>query len=508
MVHECLTIASALGHFHQWQRWVELGDRDKREWTKVPVVNKGDFCYKYSMALILMGSVQHPAYSHPKMLGCYFDNVYHQGHFIGDLPALGKNPTEAQTKRVYDQEYEEVIARIENSLDLSLQGMVYQMIPTSLLNPKIVLPPKVFREREGLPEVPLDCIPQPLYYMFDGAQGLVDLSWEQWVPLIQPDDVNKDPLYNQYPYEEADDYHDKEEEMEIDDRMLGNAGDTRLATPTGTQHPYHRPPASYTTYSDQAPGSPRSIHMDTDMALEFNTLQVVARNVPPQGPAKELTAPDLVNHLTKVMANAATEVIDGLACPLPVTDATDATLQERFMQRRAAAQHSGTTPAATGQVSVFDWLAHRQQSPQMEDTWQTRLEMMPWKVTEQGRQLERGQEPGRSTSRVPQESGQSTSQKRHSQSHPQDKADSKKGRTEDGTSQGRKVQIGIDWANTGIQSQSQSPTHNILLSNWIHLGLRTVCLCPDEVFSFCERVASATKSVNRTPYDNTGLTGK
>ena len=102
MMHECLTVASALGHFHRWQRRVEPGDRDKLEWVKVPVVNKGDFCYKYSTVLILMGSVQHPAYSHPKMLGHCFDNVYHQGQFIGDLPARGKNPTEVQTKRVYD----------------------------------------------------------------------------------------------------------------------------------------------------------------------------------------------------------------------------------------------------------------------------------------------------------------------------------------------------------------------------------------------------------------------
>ena len=151
MVHECLTVASALGHFHWWQRRVEPGDRDKPEWTKVPVVNKGDFHYKYSTALILMGSAQHLAYGHPKMLGHCFDNIYHQGRFIGDLPARGKNPTEVQTKRVYDQEYEEVIAQIENSLDLSLQGTAYQMIPMSLLNPEIVLPPKVFRERRGPP---------------------------------------------------------------------------------------------------------------------------------------------------------------------------------------------------------------------------------------------------------------------------------------------------------------------------------------------------------------------
>ena len=79
-----------------------------------------------------MGSAQHPAYGHPKILGCCFDNVYHQGQFIGDLPAQGKNPDE------------ELITQVKNSLDLSLQGMAYPMILTSLLNPEIVLPPKEF----------------------------------------------------------------------------------------------------------------------------------------------------------------------------------------------------------------------------------------------------------------------------------------------------------------------------------------------------------------------------
>ena len=66
--------------------------------------------------------------------------------------------------------------------------------------------------------------------------------------------------------------------------------------------------------------------MDTDAAMEFDTLQVTARSAPPQGPAKELRALDLVNHLTKVMTNAAAEIIDGLAHPPPVIDATDTTL--------------------------------------------------------------------------------------------------------------------------------------------------------------------------------------
>ena len=82
--------------------------------------------------------------------------------------------------------------------------------------------------------------------------------------------------------------------------------------------------------------------------------------------------------------------------------------------------------------------------------------MMPWK-TEKGGQPERSEEPSRSTSRVVQDSGLSTSQKRRSQSCPQDEADSKKGQMEEGTSWSRKVQTGIDWANTGIHKPAPRP---------------------------------------------------
>ena len=296
-----------------------------------------------------MGSARHPIYAHPKMLGWCFDNVYHQGCLIRDLPACGRNLTKAQTKKIYDQEYEEVIARIENSLDLSLQSTVYSMVLISLLNAEIVLPPKTFQERQGLTEVPPGHMPQPHDYVFDSTQGLVNVSWLQRVPPIQPDNIDKNLLYNQYPYQEADDYDDDEEDMEVDDRMPGNAGDACVAVSTSTQRPYHCPLVSYATHTEQPPGSPRSIHTDTDAAMEFDTLKVTAGNAPPQGPASELSTLDFVNHLTKVMANAAAEVFDGLAQPPLVTDTTDAAVRERFLQRRAVAtQYSNTKPAATG----------------------------------------------------------------------------------------------------------------------------------------------------------------
>ena len=71
-------------------------------------------------------------------------------------------------------------------------------------------------------------------YEFDGTQGLVDLSWTQQVPLIQQDDIDKNLLYNQYPYQEADDYNDDEEDMEIDIWMPDNAGGVHMAAPTST----------------------------------------------------------------------------------------------------------------------------------------------------------------------------------------------------------------------------------------------------------------------------------
>ena len=109
-------------------------------------MSTGDFCHKYSSVLVLLGSAQHPIYGHPKLLRRCYDNVYHQGWLIGDLPAHGKPPSEAQTKKIYDQEYEEVVAQIENSLDLTLQGPSYSVVLTSLLNLDIILLPRMYQE--------------------------------------------------------------------------------------------------------------------------------------------------------------------------------------------------------------------------------------------------------------------------------------------------------------------------------------------------------------------------
>ena len=73
----------------------------------------------------------------------------------------------------------------------------------------------------------------------------MDLSWNQRVPQIQPDDIDRDPKYSQYLYQEADEYEDEEEDMEVEEWAPGNAGGTRMATPMSTQHPYRCPEATY-----------------------------------------------------------------------------------------------------------------------------------------------------------------------------------------------------------------------------------------------------------------------
>ena len=244
----------------------------------------------------------------------------------------------------------------------------------------------------------------------------------------------------------------------MDEWALGKAGGTHMAAPTGTLCPYHCPEATYSySMADQTPGSPRSIHTDTDVAMEMGGLgmspgrsethRVMPQIEAPQKQTRMLSAPDLVSSITKGMTAAATEILERFAHPPPVDDTADATIRECFQQQRATALQP--TPAgieASGQISTFDWLGHQSQTPQKEDQWAPRPKMTPQKV-------ERGCQSSRTVGQKP---PCSTSQKRRSQSRPQDKVDSKKSHTE-GDRRSSKVQVGIDWSNMGIQKPVPKP---------------------------------------------------
>ena len=233
IVHECLQVVAALGRYHRWQCRVNLQEisSENANWNKIPKVAKDDFQHKYSPALTLLGNAQNPAFAHPKLLGCCHDNVYYNGWFIGDLLARGKLPTEEQSKKVYTQEYQEVVARVENGLDLMEESPLYSIVPTSFVNPDIVLPHSLFRERRGLLEIPPGQNPEPREYEMDGARGLIDLDWSQRTPIFHPDNIDHDPRFTQYPFQEGDDLDDNdEEEMEVESCPSGGAGDAFYGT--------------------------------------------------------------------------------------------------------------------------------------------------------------------------------------------------------------------------------------------------------------------------------------
>ena len=132
-----------------------------------------------------------------------------------------------------------MVAWIENTLDLIDESPTYPLVPTSLHNPEIVLHLRLFREQWGLPELPPCRMPEPQEYELDGARGLIDLSWSQRAPQMQLDDIDRDPRYSQYPYQEADEYEEDEEDMEVDERVPGKTGSACMAAPTSTQCSYH-----------------------------------------------------------------------------------------------------------------------------------------------------------------------------------------------------------------------------------------------------------------------------
>ena len=356
-----------------------------------------------------------------------------------------------------------MVARVENSLDLMEESPSYSVVPTSLVNPDIVLPHSLFRERRGLPEIPPGRNPEPREYEMDGVQGRIDLDWSQCTPIFHLDDIDHDPRFTQYPFQEGDDSDDDEEEMEVESWLSGGASDASMVPPGNTRRTYQCLPATYSFESAQTPGSPRSTHTDTDTAMEMGGLSVASGgpdlcHVTPRSSAPPVTqgimsTPDLAVSVARGVAATATEILERFTqppqvneadCP-PVDLAADAAIQERFQRCLAATPRASPTgSAATSRTSAFDWLEHRTPTPQEESKWAPRPEMTP-------RKIDRGRQPHKE-----QETQRAVSQKRQSQSRPRDEADPKKGRTESEGKPG-KIQAVFDWSTTGIQKPIPKP---------------------------------------------------
>ena len=256
---------------------------------------------------------------------------------------------------MYTQEYQEVVAQIENSLDLTEESPSYSIVPTSLVNPDIVLPNSLFRERRGLPEILPGRNLEPREYEMDGARGLIDLDWSQRMPIFHQDDIDHDPRFTQYPFQEGDDLDDDdEEEMEVESQPSGGASDASMAPPSNTRCIYQCLPATYCFESTQTPGSPRSTHTDTDTSMEMGGLSVAPRGPDlrhvtlrastPSVTQRTMSTLDLAATVARGVAATATEILERFTQPPqvneadrpPVDLAADAAIRERFQRCLAA----------------------------------------------------------------------------------------------------------------------------------------------------------------------------
>ena len=298
----------------------------------------------------------------------------------------------------------------------------------------------------------------------DGARGLIDLDWSQRTPIFHPDDIDRDPRFTQYPFQEGDDLDDYDkEEMEVESRLSGRASDTSIAPLSNTRCTYQRLPVTYSFGSAETPGSPRSTHTDTDTAMEMGGLSMAPRgpdlhHITPRAsipPATQgtMSTPDLAATVTRGVVAATTEILERFTRPPhvneadrpPVDLAAYTAVQECFQRRLATIPRATPTEqATTGRTSAFDQLGHRTPTSQEESKWVTHPEMTPHKI-------DHGWQPHKE-----QETQRAVSQKRRSQSRPRDEADPKKGRTE---SEGKpsKIQASIDWTTTGIQKPVSKP---------------------------------------------------
>ena len=103
LVWECLQVAQGLGRYH---RFVKRGE--SRDWTIQPPIPNDDVRWDFLTVVTALGDARDPTYAHPLVLGHYFDQVYHQGRFPGELPKRRPGQATKITQERYDREMAEI----------------------------------------------------------------------------------------------------------------------------------------------------------------------------------------------------------------------------------------------------------------------------------------------------------------------------------------------------------------------------------------------------------------
>ena len=160
----------------------------------------------------------------------------------------------------------------------------------------------------------------------DRARGLIDLDWSQRTPIFHLDDIDRDPRFTQYLFQEGDNLDDDDEEqMEVKSRQSGGASDASMAPPSNTRCIYQCLLAMYSFESTQTLGSPRGTHTNTDTAMEMGGLSMAPggpdlRHITPRASApsvtqKTMSTLDLAATVARGVAATATEILERFTQP-------------------------------------------------------------------------------------------------------------------------------------------------------------------------------------------------
>ena len=193
----------------------------------------------YAFALAMLGSPKEPSYSHPKILGRYFDHVYHQSRYIGQLTRKSRDKSTGHNQDVYNWELNEILSHFQEIGELNVVVPPRTPVPMSIVNLEVILPTAAYKAALGIKQGWMDNSwtsdgEIPWTYILDGCEVWVD--WRAGEKdLERPrdvlDEINHKALYLQ-------DYDDKvlelENLVELEDLVYDWLGATPASTTVST----------------------------------------------------------------------------------------------------------------------------------------------------------------------------------------------------------------------------------------------------------------------------------
>ena len=341
LVWECLRVVQGLGWYHQFVKRGEL-----RDGTLKPSIPNDDVRWDFSTALTALGDARDPTYAHPLVLGHYFDQVYHQGWFPGELPKRRPGQATEITQERYDWEMAEILDRLRSFDDPNFRSSKI-LPPTSLVNPEIILPPAEYRQILSMKSgIARDPIHKPVAtFKSDGAQARVDIAPSTPIPARTHDDLDN------VDYESLGVYYDDEGNLipEYEDEMpdLESAprGD---ATPeskvsTDTEQAGYMDHLSLTSPHITGTSQPKDlkVQLSTSSSGEVRKVCQVLPLLPKfDQPTEQINIKDLVSDISRQVTQSVVGQLAGLG-------SSEAEADSNIRQALAAARKREPTAATS-----------------------------------------------------------------------------------------------------------------------------------------------------------------